>query len=175
MSTFHLPPLNYFSLSSLPPEPVQIRFVHRLKTKGLALLGRYGVAFLWFCVEKELWVAERHSLGSSWGEVGTWGSQMDQWSWTKKAGDYEGRCGQQKLGPEGDSFLYTSSLPYVLLGRGEWVSLDWQGGVLMTHTTRQPPEVVAKAAGIALALLCGLGEVTQPFWIIVFLKMKMLV
>lgn len=34
----------------------------------------------------------------------------------------EGRCGQQKLGAEEESFLYTSSLPYMFLGRGEWVS-----------------------------------------------------
>lgn len=49
---------------------------------------------------------------------------MDQWQWTKKAGDYEGRCGQQKLGAEEESFLYTSSLPYMFLGSSEWVSFD---------------------------------------------------
>ena len=168
MSTFHLSPLNYFSLSLLPPEPVHIRFVHRLKTKGLTLLGRYGVAFLWFCMERELWVAERLSLGSSWGEVGTWGSQMP---WTRKAGDCEGRCGQQKLGTEEESFC----TPYVLLGRGEWVSLDWQGGVLMTHTIRQPPRGGGQGSWDSPSFAVWPWGSNSTFLNHSFLKTKMLV
>lgn len=58
--------------------------------------------------------SRRLSLGSSWGEVGTWGSQMDQWPWTKRQVTMKADVGNRSWAAEEESFLlfkYTIHVP----------------------------------------------------------------